>query len=1476
MNFRGDDKVVKINGVYRLKRDLDYRLVYFDGVADVVHDPIDYTEVDIVKEDAIPIDSEPEEPAVSPAWVSDYEDYDLFYKPSEVPDNVIFPNQIQQEEYDEVRANLQLSDYYNLNYIDPTIRSYLLETETAGYVPPTTLDLSDINKAFEDRRIQERQHLLGKRHLSDNSDEDDVMNFLESLGVNSKLVRNSNVVLPEPEKVVPLKISNTNLSLKPLEATDDYLLSSKTRQLLRETANKFAEKYGDNFIKPDKIASGDFKTLVKSMVAFVNEKQNKRSNVKLISLFLAYFKTSEGVDLFEPRIFTWFCLVNNQIKTSTDNTISVFNEWRSNLQRYVSNPNHRFIPDSIRFEVLGLNDVLLHRLTKEITVACINFITMTGQPPTILNGVRKALYKGQFTRAIALFEDDTEDSTSIIGDDILNGYWILLLFSFIVCKRLWSYDIRLVDFMRKNNDRYFERIVQNEGREIKLIEAFPFLITSDDQDMRNPDFKSISDSLLAYLKSMTLKPLKVLEVNLRMKRVQYKDNIEKDDGDLEDKYWVLRFNYFKIFGDHYFNNKDYYDNMFEVIKDRSDGAAGLLNYVNLSDEIIKELSDFKLRLDTITPIIFNEIFCNIVDETLETHFDRYKEDLIDPIDEFGLSRLRTGLMISKFDVFAQTLDVNKEAFNQFTRQMPVHCTSTLVHIFHSLGLYSELLGTFGICLWEAHWSALNHHKFDKNGSLRRLETRREACLSDFSKLDKAEMAVYIYGDLQNYDDYLAAEASTKLIILEEGVISNFADPNYDFGYDPALQPLLCYDGHVILTSWQKLFDVGRETILKVYKSRKDMLKSIKKNAKKNGELVPDDTIVGMDVYSREKYDEVSDEKRNKKHNYFFDIETCSDENGVMIPYLIVVVSEHLSSPKCFWGLHTCVDSFLEFYSTLVPKVEGQSRSHRKKKPLVYFWSFNGCKFDLMFLIRRLAQWPNFKLVGSLTDIKHVSINDNPFHDLMKILPRGSLKKQAEKWNTTHRKTEFDHDNMTPDSINNISEALKKKAIDYCINDCIVLQEVFFKFKSYCVTHFKISPYVISSAALAMNTYRTSLNNGTKRSLIVSGVPLVLYPKLLSSYKGGMVFLTQKELQIGEKAYFYDINSSYPAVMATQKMPIKYNQYIKFNNPITLPVDTLEVTNYYLYEIGNFTWDDDHWLPLIPRRTVDGLRYEKKLNPIEYIWGIELYEAMKSNKIKSAQVYGYHSFVGKDIFKKYIKDLYNKRLEAKRNGDGLEEDWLKLLMNSVYGKFGQKLYPTKQICTYEKMMYYLGLTDHDLLISNIKDLGGDLFELSFFELDYTKQIGSCIQIASFITAGGRANLSRGVRLVSDNFKLKNVMYGDTDSLVTKTPLPEGLLHNQELGKWKLEHVIVEWIGIAPKVYWLRNENDYVKMKFKGLHDSNLTKEDYQDLLNQGKKLIASGDKWIRLKVGGVQKVINKKLIQPNNRRIFIDNFTSQPK
>ncbi|KAF6135886.1 hypothetical protein GIB67_006778 [Kingdonia uniflora] len=139
------------------------------------------------------------------------------------------------------------------------------------------------------------------------------------------------------------------------------------------------------------------------------------------------------------------------------------------------------------------------------------------------------------------------------------------------------------------------------------------------------------------------------------------------------------------------------------------------------------------------------------------------------------------------------------------------------------------------------------------------------------------------------------------------------------------------------------------------------------------------------------------------------------------------------------------------------------------------------------------------------------------------------------------------------------------------------------------------------------------------------------------------------------------------------------------------------------------------------------------------------------------------------FKNLISKVNESRLKANKSGDDAMSYGYKILMNSLYGRFGNAGY--------------------------VKDS------------DWSPPKNSVVQISAAIIAYARIYMYQFM-------SRDNCYYTDTDSIILGKPLSEEYVSSKVLGLLKLECFIKESIFLAPKCYKLVTEDDQKIIKHKG--------------------------------------------------------------
>jgi len=294
-----------------------------------------------------------------------------------------------------------------------------------------------------------------------------------------------------------------------------------------------------------------------------------------------------------------------------------------------------------------------------------------------------------------------------------------------------------------------------------------------------------------------------------------------------------------------------------------------------------------------------------------------------------------------------------------------------------------------------------------------------------------------------------------------------------------------------------------------------------------------------------------------------------------------------------------------------------------------------------------------------------------------------------------------------------------------------------------------------------------------------------------AYFGGRV----EPFQLGEMSNVnvYDINSLYPYVMHEGIYPDpNYLKYTSTNCSLHYIMKYEGVSNVTIYIPKTH-------IPILPYRFNNRLYFPTGEFKGTYTH-LELREVLKRGaKIKHIH-YSLYSLRTTNPFKSYVSDLYKLRLQYKANNDP-RQLIIKLLLNSFYGKFGERL---------DAGLTELGSTS---LFESKKDLTGYepiVFDNTVYlrhevpkreQPDYTNTLW-----ASYVTAYARLTLFSYMEQLETT-----MIYCDTDSVFTTKTLETG----KELGMMKLEHENVDVNIIGAKMYQIYHPNEKTSTKVRGV-------------------------------------------------------------
>lgn len=403
-----------------------------------------------------------------------------------------------------------------------------------------------------------------------------------------------------------------------------------------------------------------------------------------------------------------------------------------------------------------------------------------------------------------------------------------------------------------------------------------------------------------------------------------------------------------------------------------------------------------------------------------------------------------------------------------------------------------------------------------------------------------------------------------------------------------------------------------------------------------------------------------------------------------------------------------------------------------------------------------------------------------FRDSLKILPM-SVDKMAKAFNLNIKKLELDYN-----AYRKPGHKLTAEEINYITNDVVIVaQALNFMFKQ--------DMKKMTTASNALNGYKAIV--GKKN--FEYWFPEPLYDKdIRMSYRGGFTYLNPRFASVPvNDGIVLDVNSLYPSVMYYEKLP--YGNGIYFEGEY----QSDELYDVYVQMFTcSFELKPNH-IPTIQ------LKHNLSFIPTEYITtsnNEDVTMCLTSVDLKlfldHYDVYNivYHSgwkFKSTTgLFKEYIDKWSSAKIQAKKEGNGGLYTLSKLMLNSLYGKFGSRTEVRNQIPYLDE---------------------NDVVRYKYTEYQEKKPI--YIPVATFITAYARNKTIRSAQMVYDRF-----IYADTDSLhLVGTNFPEELdIDDTRLGAWKVENSFTRAKFIRAKTY-IEDENppetwgteDYDKGKLK---------------------------------------------------------------
>jgi len=472
---------------------------------------------------------------------------------------------------------------------------------------------------------------------------------------------------------------------------------------------------------------------------------------------------------------------------------------------------------------------------------------------------------------------------------------------------------------------------------------------------------------------------------------------------------------------------------------------------------------------------------------------------------------------------------------------------------------------------------------------------------------------------------------------------------------------------------------------------------------------------------------------------------------------------------------------------------------------------NGGRFDAVNAVSKISHNTNWIAVTAGTSIIRIEFTEKKivFVDSINLM-RSSLDDLAKSFKTESQKQDIPEEYKS-----NMSEYKKlfpNEYLYYLENDCISLYQILTKFSAMLDELFGIKHLPLTVASLAFLTYRKVY---LEHDIFVPNERQDEYVR--RGYYGGRVeYCGYGEITNGlyMDCTMIDVNSMYPSVML-ENYPI--GEYYYSDNFQKIVKQNKNKIPYGMYKVSYSIPENIRHSPFIGKKNKIGFEFSHSSNEA-YLTHLDL-ELITKLGGEYKVIDFYYVLESAPIFKTYVLKLY----ELKSSSDKVVTLIAKYLLNSLYGKFGQK--------NTREQIINISVHDEKFLTKCVDDFNKkyDAGIEDFFELEYsdyfknakimTETDENCILmydvetpisrknsnvlIASYVTARARIKLWEAM-------EKHNTIYVDTDSLITQSKIQVPV--SKKLGDWGIEFIGVNVDVRGNKSYTLFDK-DFKKTKSK---------------------------------------------------------------
>jgi hypothetical protein len=490
----------------------------------------------------------------------------------------------------------------------------------------------------------------------------------------------------------------------------------------------------------------------------------------------------------------------------------------------------------------------------------------------------------------------------------------------------------------------------------------------------------------------------------------------------------------------------------------------------------------------------------------------------------------------------------------------------------------------------------------------------------------------------------------------------------------------------------------------------------------------------------EKWEDLKYCKEGKESNFMCgDIESSLDDNSIW-KFELIVVSDGYRF-YTFYDLTECIEWMFDVEEHFT----------------IYFHNLD---FDMLFFFVNDTfrnEIKNMDIISSGNLTIAFTVRNITFKNSLTLFPM-PLKGLVKKFLHVN-----DLDWLNDKS--NVLELDKETLLNYCFKDVIYLMNALIKFETYFQENFQIG-LTLTVPSMALKVW-TKQFNPDKNFLELNRRSSFFDDNY---YFGGHTEKFTDDKMVFRNVNYYDVNSLYPSEMIKAEF---INSKYKRTHPTVKNLKKL-IRSEQLFFTEIVLNVDSEYLRMFP--VLDEInkvnlypfgKIKVKVSEvgIKFIlrWG-SWSNILEVNDI----LVGSENVVIKP-FEKFVDVFYKLR-----KSDSGNDVIFKLLLNSLYGKFGQKL---------ERDVKVMNSTRDDMAKANV-NFEGLLISTYTEQAKFYSKKTNRLDVAGKITEMARLTMGGYMNLIREEFGSDSVIYTDTDSIITYANLKgsslDYLLDESKLG------------------------------------------------------------------------------------------------